>query len=71
MSYLIEERVDFIIFASHQVLCVADTYNIASGCVPNLSNYGNVFINFVCCDILEKKGSILFIFGTIIDHNMG
>ena len=34
------------------------------------SNYGNIFHKFhVCCDISEKKGLMLFIFGAVINHN--
>ena len=45
----------------------ADACEIEFGSVPNLSNYGNFFINFECCDISEKNLMILFIFGTVAE----
>ena len=55
------------IWYSNQVLGVVDihVHKITFGCLPNLSNYGNSFLKFyICCDILEKNGLILFIFGS-------
>ena len=38
--------------------------------MSNWNNYGNFFINFMhFCDIAEKNGLILFIFGAVINHN--
>ena len=50
-----------------QVVWAADVCKIKVGYVPNLSNYGNFFINLECFDI-SKNWSILFIyvFGTVI-----
>ena len=28
-----------------------------------------LFLNFICCDISEKKELIVFVFGTAINHN--
>ena len=38
--------------------------------MPNFSNYDYNFLlkNCVCCDISEKKGPILFIFGPVVHH---
>ena len=68
--YLREEWVYSIhIWYSNQVPCVADSCKIALCSMPNLINYANIFILCVCCNITEKNGLILFIFGTIINHN--
>ena len=54
------------IWYSNQVLCVTNACEISFTSVPNLSNYANMFLKcYVCCDISEKKGLILFIFGTV------
>ena len=46
--------------------------NLHLASCKNLRNYDNIFHEFdVCCDILEKKGLNLVIFGTVINHNMG
>ena len=38
--------------------------------MPNWSNYANIFRKcYICYDISEKIGFILFIFGTLIKHN--
>ena len=38
--------------------------------MPNLSNYNNIFLTFyVCCDISENNGLILFMCGAVINHN--
>ena len=69
--YLREEWVYFIhIWSSNQVPCVADACKISFGPMPNLSNYVNIFLKFyICCNISEKNGLILFIFDTVISHN--
>ena len=68
-----EQRVDFIIWYSNQVPCLVDACKIPFDYMPNLStssNYGNIFYKLdVCCDISEKNGLILFIYGTVINHN--
>ena len=47
----------------------SDIFKIALGFKPNLSNYGNMFLKFyVCCDISEKNGLVLFIFYTVIHY---
>ena len=62
---------DFIhIWYSNQVPCVADAGKISLDYMPNLNTYGNIFLTFyVCCNISEKNGLILFTFGTVINHN--
>ena len=58
------------IWYSNQVPYVANPCKISFGCMPNLSNYTNIFLKFyVYCAILEKNGLILFIFNTVINHN--
>ena len=64
--YLGEEWVDLFLF----VPCVADAWKISFGTRSDLSNYASIFLWFyVWCDILEKNGLILFIFGTVSYHN--
>ena len=58
---------DFIhIWSSNQVLCVADACKISFG---SMSNYANIFQFYICCNISENNGLVLFIFGTVIIHN--
>ena len=64
----------FIFCSNTPVPCV--TYaciKITFGSVSNLSNDGNFFINVVRFMISQKRKGyfILFIFGTIINHNRG
>ena len=51
-----------------QVLWAADACKLELGFVPNLSNYGYIFlyILIVCCDISEMNLVILFIFDVVI-----
>ena len=65
-----EELVDFIhIWYSNQVPYFANACKIC-GSMPDLSNYANIFLKFyVFCNISEKNVFMLFIFGTVINHN--
>ena len=72
--YFRKACVDFVhIWYFNQVPCVADAFKISFGSMPNL-NFMFVLIShiilkfYVCCDISETIWSILFIFGTIINH---
>ena len=52
------------------VLLLLVKYNF--GYMPKLSKYAEIIRKvYFCCDISEKNGLILLIFGTIINHNMG
>ena len=66
---LITELGHYFIHFSNQVTCVADTCKIALGSIPNVSNYGNIFLICVRCNISEKDELILFIFVTVINPN--
>ena len=46
----------------YHVVDVCTTIHVAFGSIPNLSTDNNTFhIFYVCCDISEEKGLILFI----------
>ena len=56
LLYLREDWVDFIhIWYSTQVPCVVDAYKIAFGSMPNLSNYGNIFLKLYVCGAKSQK----------------
>ena len=60
----------YSIWYSNQVPCVADACKVAFDSMPNLSNNAYIFLTcYVCCNISEKNGLILFMFGAVISHN--
>ena len=67
-----EMKCDFVyLWYTYRVPCVAHAFKIACGSVPNLINYCQFFIHFgIWCDISEKHGLILFIFGIVIRNHV-
>ena len=73
LCYLREEWVDFChMWYRNKVPCVVAACTIVFGCMPNLSNYGNNCFQFYMFVVIsqKKKQLILFIFSTVIHHNI-